>query len=245
MVITAGGGGWMGWFLVVSILLLTFYLLRLPVRVHLTLRHLNLQALLLVEMRYLTLRWTKSTDLSHWVSLILQHIWKRWRATGEPVDPDFQESWSRFPGQQVYRLARPVLRYLGRPPTCSQLRLRLELGGLDASQSALLTGVGWSGAGMLVSWFTRWLSLDRQGLEVHVLPNYKEPIWRTDLECILSIPLGKAIKAIIWLLYTELSRREVLAWVRDSLRRKGDQRNGRPPDSRPDEDGHGDAERYG
>lgn len=230
----------MGWIAAAAgVAVVLVILALLPVRVHLTLRHRNLRATLRVQVRVAFLRLEREIGLGEKVAMALEHMWKRWRAKGEPVDPDLQETLARFPRRTAIQSALPGLRYLGRSTRCSRLHLRLEVGGFDAFDSALLAGAGWGGASVLVAQIARWVRLERPGLRVAVVPNYERPILCTDLDCILTVRLGKAIIAIAMLLRQELRHREVVAWLRDSRRRKGDRTGGRTPDSRPDEDGHG------
>lgn len=230
----------MGWIAAAVVLAVALVILALlPVQVHLTLNHRNFRATLRVRVRVAFLRLERTFSLGDKVAMAAEHMWKRWRATAKAIDPDLQETITRVPRKKLVRSALPGLRYLGRSARCSSFRLRLEVGGFDAFDSAILAGAGWGGASMLVAQFARWVRLERPGVKVAVVPNYDRPILRTDLDCILTVRLGKAIIAIAMLLRQELRHREVVAWLRDSWRRKGDKTGGRTPDSRPDEDGHG------
>jgi hypothetical protein len=236
---SAGGGSRVGWIIAGGLTLGIALLLWLPVRVAIALGQNGFQAGLTVEVRWAGLRFEKAIDISHNLATALEHIWKRWREKGEPVKPELQETVGRAPRQKLLRAALPALRRLGRATQCRRLRLRVEVGGLDAMESALLAGTVWGGAGMVVGQVSRWVRVAPDGLSVAVVPNFERPTWRVNLDCILAVRLGKAIAAILWLLRQELGRKEVIAWVRDSLRRKGDQTDVRAPHSGPDEDGHG------
>lgn len=229
----------MGWIIAGGVLGVLLLALLLPVRLTLAFRQTGWQANLTVEVRYGFLRFTRPVDLTDKVSMVVEHMWKRWQDKGVAVKPDLQETVRKAPRQKLIRAAMPALRRLGRSTRCRLLRLRVEVGGADAMDSALLAGSIWSGAGMLVGLVSRAVRLPKSAVSVAVIPRFQEPVWQAEVECILAVRLGKAIMAIVWLLRQELSRKEVIAWVRDSLRRKGDQTSGRTPDSRPDEDGHG------
>lgn len=229
----------MGWIIAGGLALGLLLLMLLPVRVSLSLNQLGLQAHLDIEVRFAIFKLKKTIDISANVAIALEHMWKRWREKGEPVEADLQETVSKAPRKKLIRAALPALRRLGRATRCHQLRLRVEVGGWDAMDSALMAGMLWGGAGMLVGTASRWVRVPSDVVAVAVVPNFQKPFWRVDLDCILAVRLGKAVMAIIWLLRQELSRKEVIAWVRDSLRRKGDQPSVRAPHSGPDEDGHG------
>lgn len=229
----------MGWIIAGGLVVGLLLLMLLPVRLSLSLRQQGWQAQLDVEVRCGIVRLTRAVDVTAQVATVLEHMWKRWQEKGEPVKPNLQETLSRAPGKKLLRAALPSLRRLGRATTCRQLRLRVEVGGWDAMDSALLAGAAWSGAGMLVGTVSGWVRVPSEVVAVAVVPNFQKPFWRVNLDCILAVRLGQAIMAIVGLLRQELSRKEVIAWLRDSLRRKGDQTNVRAPHSGPDEDGHG------
>lgn len=230
----------MAWIIAGSLIALALLLLMLlPVRLSLAFRQLGWQANVTIEVRYGFLRFARPVDLTAKVAMAVEHMWKRWRAKGEPVQPDLQETVSRAPRKKLIRAALPALRRLGQATRCRQMRLRVEVGGSDAMDSALLAGAIWTGAGMLVGLLSRGVRLPKEAIAVAVVPNFQRSVWVAEADCILTVRLGKAIMAIVWLLRQELSRKEVIAWVRDSLRRKGDQTSGRTPDPRPDEDSHG------
>lgn len=230
----------MGWIVaVVLICLVLFGLLLLPVRVALALRQRGWRVELAIDLRYAFIRWRRRIDVSDKVAMALEHMWKRWRAKGEPVQRDLQESVDHLPRRKLLRLIRPALRMLGRATECSRLHLTAEVGGYDAMESALLAGLLWSGGGMLVGAVDRWVRLVPTGVGLTVRPNYQQPICQVDLDCILAVRLGKAMRAMIWLGRQALIRKEIVAWIRDSLRRKGDQSHGRTPDRGPNEGGNG------
>ncbi|MFZ5817445.1 MAG: DUF2953 domain-containing protein [Bacillota bacterium] len=230
----------MGWVIAGLLLgLLTLGALLLPVRLALALRQSGWQVNLHLQVRYGFLRLERAVDVTENVAMALEHLWKRWRTTGEPVKPDLQETVRRAPSRRLVRAALPALRPLGRATRCHRLHLRMEVGGGDAMESALLAGALWGSAGMLVGLVSRTVRLSETAAAVAVVPNFRQPIWRIEADCILTVRLGKAIMAIVGLLRRAASRKEVIAWVRDSLQRKGDQSSGRPSDSGPDEDGYG------
>lgn len=230
----------MGWLIGSAALLLALAVLALlPVHVHLTFAQANLQAALRVEVRAAALRLTRAVSLSERAAGALEQAWHRWRERGNPAPGPVPESAHRMDSGKLAAAAGPGLRYLGRATRCSRLRLRLEVGGSDACESALLAGLGWSGAYILLAQLGRWLRLEQRGVAVAVVPNFQQSLLRTDLDCILSVRLGQAIAAVAMMLHGVMRSREVRAWLRDTWRRKGDRSGDRSPDSGPDEDSHG------
>ncbi len=228
----------MAWLIGIAVALLLVGLL--PIRIAFTVRQEGWQASATIQVRLLFIRlFQKEIDLSANVEMAMEHMLKRWREKGEPVKPDLKESVGKAPRGKLASTALPALRRLGRATKCSRLRLTAEVGGGDAMESALLAGALWGGAGMLLGFISRAVRLLPSAAHLSVVPNYERPLWRIELDCILAIRLGNAILAIVGLLRQVLSREKVIAWIRDSLRRKGDHASGRAPDSRPDEDGHG------
>lgn len=217
----------------------------LPVTAELRFGQQGWQADLTVDLHLVGLRFRRQFDLSHLADQATQHLLQRWRATGEPVDPTLQESVRRMPRRKLLAAALPALRLLGRSTRCTRLWLKAEVGGLDAMESALLAGALWGVSGMVVGALSRWVRLEEPACRVDVIPHFQHPLWRLSAHCILRLRLGKAIAVIVWLLRQELSRKEIIAWMRGSLRRKGETSSGRAPDPRPDEDGHGEPEGHG
>lgn len=229
----------MGWIIAGGLGVGLLLLMLLPVRIGLSLSQLGWQANLHIEVQYLFLRFTKAVDVTDRVATALETMWDRWRDKGRPVKPDRLETVRKAPDNKISRAAQPALRQLGRATRCQQLKLRVEVGGADAMESALMAALLWGGSGMLVAAVSHWVQVPRKVLSIAVVPNFEKPFWQVNLDCILAVRLGHAIMAIVRLLRQEMSRKEVFAWVRDSLRRKGDQPNVRAPHSGPDENGHG------
>jgi len=230
----------MGWLIATGAVVFALAALALlPVRVHLTLAQANLEASLRVEVRAARMRRTREVSLSGRAVDALEQAWHRWRERGKPLPGDRMESIHRMDGGKLAAAAAPGLRYLGRATRCSRFRLRLEVGGTDACESALLAGIGWSGAYVLLAQLGRWLRLEQRGVAVAVVPNFERPLLRTDLDCILSVRLGQAIAAVAMMLRGVMRSPEVRAWLRDTWRRKGDRTGDRSPDSGTHEGGHG------
>jgi hypothetical protein len=180
-----------------------------------------------------------TVDISDKVAMALEHMWKRWRATGEPVKIPLQKTIRRMPRAKLLRIISVPGRYLGRRIRCSRLAIKAEIGGFDAMESALLAGAGWGFVGSALAIVSGYIRLDPATPEIAILPIFAGPAWRVDSDCILRLRLGHAIVAGIWLLRRVMAEREVVAWARDSWRRKGVEDDGRASHSGPDEDGHG------
>lgn len=224
---------------VIAALSLLILLSLLPVRLQISLVQAGWQAGLTLVLGYGFWRFRKEVDVTAAVGGALEHMWRRWQEKGEPLEPDLKETVGRAPRRRLLRAVIPALRRLSRSTRCHRLHLYTEVGGADAMDSALLAGAAWSLAGMAVGAVSRAVQLPRAAVEVSVRPHFDRPAFRLSLDCILSVPLGKAIMAIVWLLTRAADRREVVAWVRDSLRRKGERADGRTSDQGPHDGGHG------
>lgn len=181
----------------------------------------------------------RSFDISENVAIALEHMWDRWRGTGEPVKVPLQKTIRRFPVDRVKgAVIRPV-RFFRRRLVVRQVDIHAEIGGFDAMQSALLAGFGWSAVGVLLSQVSRLVTLDPAVPRVRIDPIFAGPAFRLDVDCIVRYRLGNIIVTGVWILSRLIRDVEVRAWARDSWRRKGVEGDGRASDSRPDEDGHG------
>lgn len=210
-----------------------------PVQVNIQLHQRGLQATLEVNIRALLLNLSRSVSISDKVEMALEHILKRWTATGEPVKVPLQKTVRRAPRNKILRAVGRPLRYLGRRTRCSRLVIRAEVGGGDAMQSALLAGGSWALVGTGLALFSRRVQLDPSIPRVQVIPNFSGPAFRLETDCILRFRLGHAIVAGVWLIRRIYREKEVRTWIRDSLRRKGEEGSGRTSDPGADEDGHG------
>lgn len=223
----------MGWLMAAGFLAASLLLLGLvPVQLHLRLAQLNLKAKVLVELRVGWLRLTREIALG-------ERARRQVRRARRRLDLGKQDV------RELLAASAPGLRYLARATRCPRFRLRMEVGGLDACDSAVLTGLGWSAICALLAQLGRWVALDRDGVAVAVVPNFQRPLLRTDLDCILRVRLGKATLAAGMVLRETMRRRAAKARIQQRQRRKGDRTGGRSPDSRPHEDGHGKPEEYG
>lgn len=223
----------MGWWIAVGCLAAATALLWLaPVQLHLRLAQANLQAEVFVELRVGWVRLTRTTALGEGARPAEAAARRRPRLGSGDV-------------RELLASTAPGLRYLARATRCERLRLRVEVGGLDACDSALLAGLGWSLAWNLLAQFGRLVQLNPGGVAVAVVPNFQRPLLRTDLDCILRVRLGKATWAAGMVLRAALRRRALLARIRERQRRKGDTADGRSPDSKPHEDGDGKPEGHG
>lgn len=223
----------MGWLIAVGCLAAAMALLWLaPVQLHLRLAQANLKAEVFVELRVGWLRFARAITLGEKAPRVRAHTRRRPGAEKQDV-------------RDLLAASVQGLRYLGRATWCERLRLRVEVGGLDACDSALLAGLGWSLVCNLLAQFGRLVQVNPAGVAVAVVPNFQRPLLRTDLDCILRVPLGKATWAAGMVLRAALRRRALLARIRERQRRKGDRTDGRSPDSSPHEDGDGQPEEHG
>lgn len=228
----------MAW-VITALLSLLLLLSLLPVRLRVSFVQAGWQTGLTFVVGYALFCYRREIDLTGAVQGAAEHLWRRSQERGAPIDPDPAETVGKIPRANLVRALLPALRCLGRSTRCHRLRLDSEVGGADAMESALLAGALWSLAGMAVGAVSRAVQLPREAVELSVRPRYDRAAFRLTLDCIFSVPLGKAIMATVWLLMRAADRRAVVAWVRDSLRRKGEQADGRSSDQGSHDGGHG------
>jgi hypothetical protein len=160
-------------------------------------------------------------DVSRLVSTAWEHIWTRWRETGEPVGIPLQERLRRFPVRSALQATAPPLRYLGAHLRCRCLQVATQVGGADAMETALLAGASWAMLGSALGWLTGFLRLEVAAPYVAVVPHYEGPCWCVRSRCILRLRLGHAIAAGVWLGFQVMRQRDLRTWLWESWRRKG------------------------
>lgn len=248
---TLAGGGGVG-VLVVLLLLLGLAiavtaLCLMPVRVRIALRQNEWKVSAEVEVKTPLYDAEKHLDISDTVRMALEHMLKRWRATGEPVKIPLQKTIRRAPRGKILAVIGRPLRRLGRQTRVERLEIEAEVGGFDAMDSAMLAGASWAVVGMALGQLSRVVQLEPTTPRVGIRPEFGRAMLRVRADCILSLRMGHAIAAGIWVARRLVREREILAWMRDSRRRKGveghDVRT--TSDSGPDEDGHGEHQGNG
>jgi hypothetical protein len=234
-----GAEVWTVLVVLVAVLAIAIPLSFLPLQLQICLRQNALQADVQVQFRLPLVKVARTVSITEKVVMVLDHLLTRWRATGEPVKVPLQKTIRRWPRKKWLRAIRRPLRYLGRRTRCTRLTIAAQVGGADAMESAMLTGFSWAVVGTGLGVFSRMVRLDPATPRVSIVPNYGGPAWRLESDCILRLRLGHAIVAGVWLLRRVLRDKELIAWARDSWRRKGVEGSGRTSDPGPHEDGHG------
>lgn len=211
-----------------------------PVRLHISFHQKGWQADLLVELLMPLIKLGRAVDISANVQLALEHMVTRWFATGEPVKVPLQKTVRRLPRRKLLgALGRPI-RYLARRSRCQRMVIHGEVGGLDAMESALLAGASWTAIGTALGLSSRWVPMTPAEPVVTIRPNFGGPAWRFSADCIVRFRLGHAMVAGFWILRRVLREKEIVAWARDSWRRKGvESGDERASDSGADEDRDG------
>jgi len=235
----AGVGRLLGLWLA-AVLAIVSLIAFLPVQTHILLEQHAWVAKLHIHIkiaRAINIR--RSVNISDNVAMAVEHMWKRWRGTGEPVKIPLQKTVRRFPRKRIFRAVKPPIRFFRWRIRVKQLDVRAEIGGLDAMESALLAGVAWGVVGTALSQLSRLIELKPETPKVEIVPVFAGPAYRLEIDCILRYRLGQIIVVGVWLLKRLISDGEIRAWARDSWRRKGVEGGGRASDSGPDEDGHG------
>lgn len=232
-----GGEGRLLFLLIVLAVALILWFVPLKLRISFHQRSLDARVQLQVQAPLVKLR--REVHVSEKIEMALEHMLKRWRAKGEPVKVPLQTTIRRLPRKKLLRVVGRPLRYLMRRMRCTRLDARAEVGAWDAMESALLAGAVWSVSGVGIGLFSRRVQLDPAVPRITVIPSFRGPAWRVQTDCILHFRLGHAIVAGLWLVRRALREKELVAWARDSWRRKGVDSSGGSSDPGPDEDGHG------
>lgn len=223
---------------VILLLLITLYLTRIRIELRATFRREAGAAPLELEVRGPLFRWRGHTDVEQAVRTALDHMWRRWRGTGEPVRIPLQKTLRRMPGDLIQGAVGSPLRYLGHRLEAG-LELSSVVGGADAAESALLAGLTWSVLGSGLGVAAQWVPSVVRSPRIEVKPDYARPACEFDLRCIARFRAAHAIITAVWLSLRVARRPELMAWLRDSLRRKGDVGGNGASNPGPDEDGHG------
>lgn len=242
------------WLLIALALLLTLILLFLPIRIAVQSRQHGVESTVWVQLKLPLLSFSKAINLTDKARQALKQALrqgrKRWRKTDGGAGL-FQRlkrlrAKRRLPKRPppppfglVMHAVRQPMRYFARRIRFSQWRVRAEIGGFDAMQSALLAGALWSVVGWALGVTSTMIRLEPTVPKIVIVPNFNGPTWRLQADCIVHFRLGHAIVAGVWSLVRLLREKELVRWWRESRRRKGVEGSGRKSDSGPDEDGHG------
>jgi hypothetical protein len=85
--------------------------------------------------------------------------------------------------------------YFRRKVRFRRFNLFLEVGGLDAFESAMLAGLAWTVAGAIGSIISHCFVLPSGVYRVSVKPNWQDPAFGVNLDCMLTFRVGHAIRA--------------------------------------------------
>lgn len=124
----------------------------------------------------------------------------------------------------LLRWSRPAIDLLRQKLRFHRLDLFVEVGGLDAFESALLAGVVWTMAGTVGSVLSHIFTLPPGLYRVTVRPNWREPALGLNLDCMVTLRVGHAIWAGVLLVPQVL--RSARAARRRRQRQKGEEARG-------------------
>lgn len=217
----------------------------LPVQVRLRLRQSPRGVLVSAGLQMPLVGWGGEVNVTDLAAEAVQHILDRWRLTGEPIRVPLQKTIRRAPLGPIWRAVGRPVQYLARRTRCALLAVAAEVGGSDAMESALLAGAGWALLGGGIGWISQYVSVQPGALHVDVRPDYSARAWRVRMDCILHMRAGHAIVAGVWLVRRSIREREIVLWIRDSWRRKGEEGVERTSNPGIDEDSHGEPEGHG
>lgn len=246
------------WLLIALAILLVLILLFLPIQIAVQTRQHGLEATFWVQIKLPLLRFSKAVNITAKVREALRQALKKWRKRWRKTDggagllqrlkrlqakrPTPKRAVLKRPPppiRPVMHAVRVPMRYFARHIRFSQWRLRAEIGGFDAMESALLAGALWSVVGSALGVAGTLIRLEPGVPKITIVPNFNGPTWRLQADCIAHFRLGHAIVAGVWALVRMLREKELVRWWQESRLRKGAEGSGRKSDSGPDEDGHG------
>jgi hypothetical protein len=126
--------------------------------------------------------------------------------------------------QELLEWGRPAIDYFRRRIRFRRLNLFVEIGGLDAFESAMLAGLVWTVAGTLGGILSQIFPLPPGLYQVTVQPNWQEPALGLNLDCMLTFRVGHAIRAGVLLVPQALKSAQAAAARR--RRQKGEEAHG-------------------
>lgn len=220
-------------------------LMFVPVDLRAELHQDGIEANLKLEMTAPLVKMRGEIQVTDKIRLALDHIWRRWREKGEPVKAPLQETVRRIPYRVIYAGIQRTLRYLRKKVELRRFEVRGLIGGADAMESALLAGASWAIVGKAIGGLSHFARVDPKVPSITIVPDFNQQCFRFRADCILRVRLGNAMVAGFLLLRRILKERELIAWMRDSWRRKGVEGNERPSDSRSHENSDGDDQGHG
>jgi hypothetical protein len=239
------------WLLITLAILLALFLLFLPIQIAVQTRQHGLEATVWVQLKLPLLKFSKAINITDKLRQALQKALKQWRkrrrkqghaasaappAQGplgkhllagppQPKPPQPKPLQPKRPPPPPFRpvmhAVRQPMRYFARHIRFSQCRLRAEIGGFDAMQSALLAGALWSVVGTALGVASTLIRLEPGVSKIAIVPNFSGPTWRLQTDCILHFRLGHAIVAGVWALVRLLREKELVRWWQQGRRRKG------------------------
>ncbi|MDB4897199.1 MAG: hypothetical protein JWN15_3461 [Firmicutes bacterium] len=219
------------WLLITLAILLALFLLFLPIQIAVQTRQHGLEATMWVQLKLPLLKFSKAINITDKVRQALQKALKQWRKRrrkkghAASASPSAQRSQPKRPPppplRPVMHAVRQPMRYFARHIRFSQCRLRAEIGGFDAMQSALLAGALWSVVGMVLGVAGTLIRMEPGVPKIAIVPNFSGPTWRLQADCIVHFRLGHAIVAGVWALVRLLRENELVRWWQQGRRRKG------------------------
>lgn len=155
-------------------------------------------------------------------------VWPPAETRGAPVveRPRGGGMWGVAGEAGVFRTASRVLSVCA----CRRFRLEAVIGTGEAASTGITAGLAWEAVGMLSPVVMGSLRRWRCRPVVVIAPWFAESRFDVDFDCILQIPLGHAIVAVLGAALKSVRRGTGL---------------GRTPDTGPHEDSHGEPQRYG
>lgn len=227
------------WWMVPGLLLLAGMISLLSVRVEARVEMVGREAALTISLLAPLGRTHRRYGISDWIETALVHVLKRWQRTGEPVSIPIQKRLRRFPFQRLARVVGPPLHYLRRHLSLVRLNLSIDVGSADAAATGVLTGLCWGAAGAAVGLLADRFRAPRPAPRIRVRARFNQTVWVMRAECMVSLRLGNAIFAGVWLLARALRDPQVRSWVRTGGWRKGEAVHERTSDPGSDEDRNG------
>lgn len=105
-------------------------------------------------------------------------------------------------------IIKRVLRYLKYRINVKKLDLQIEFGTGNASHTAILTGIAWTGLGIFLSYIYGFVEINEKC--INVKPNFVEKKFNVDLYCILTVRIVHII-IIVFMIRTHLAKSKAVS----------------------------------
>lgn len=135
------------------------------------------------------------------------------------------------------RVYSPIVKYVERKFVIKELKIKIRIGTGDAFHTGLLSGALWGVLGILDSYISNRITVEKKNIKVRTNFSYRE--FKVDIYCIFRTKLVHIIIVAFRILLNYLVMKI------KSRRKKGGKKHGGTSDSRTHDDSYGEHKRYG